>query len=83
MIGNPALVAAGGGYMYPMLAGVLAHGGMGVGAAGLSVPGNYFRGQSLPNAYPDSDTGKRGAGKDSDAGGSFQGYSNYSLYANC
>ncbi|CAL9233434.1 unnamed protein product, partial [Arabidopsis halleri] len=90
--------AAGGGYMYPMLAGALAHGGMGsdlvqssqmggigdpsVGAAGLSVLGSYFRGQSMPTAYPDSDAGgKRGTGKDSDAGGSsFHGYSNYSWY---
>lgn len=100
MMGNPALAAAGGAYMYPMLAGALGHGGYGsdflqssqmggtgepgVAAAGLSVLGNYFRGQSLPNAYPDSDTGKRGAGKDSDAGGSsFHGYSNYSWYAHC
>ncbi|XP_010429123.1 PREDICTED: UBP1-associated proteins 1A-like isoform X2 [Camelina sativa] len=102
MLGNPALSAVGGGYMYPMLAGAMGHGGMGsdmllqssqmggigepgVGVAGVSVPGNYFRGQqSLPNnnAYPDTDTGKRGAGKDADAGGSsFQGYSNYSCYA--
>ncbi|KAL9300258.1 UBP1-associated proteins 1A [Arabidopsis thaliana] len=102
MLGNPALAAAaaaGGGYMYPMLAGALAHGGLGsdmvqssqmggigvdpsVGAAGLSALGSYFRGQSLPSTYPDSDAGgKRGTGKDSDAGGSsFHGYSNYSWY---
>lgn len=104
MLGNPALAAAGGAYMYPMLAGALSHGGLGSGAlshdllqssqmggiggdpgvsAGLSVLGSYFRGQSLPSAYPDSDTGKRASGKDSDAGGSFHGYSNYSWYAHC
>ncbi|CAA7044858.1 unnamed protein product [Microthlaspi erraticum] len=91
MLGNPALAA---GYMYPMLASALSHGGLGsggalmgeagVGAAGLSSAlGSYFRDQSQPSAYPDSDTGKRGSGKDSDAGGSFQGYSNYSWYAHC
>ncbi|XP_006404660.2 UBP1-associated proteins 1A [Eutrema salsugineum] len=94
MLGNPALAAAAGGsYMYPMLASALTHGGLshdllqssqmgGIGepgvGAGLSALGSYFRGQNLPNAYPDSDTGKRGNGKDSDAGGSFHGYSNYS-----
>ncbi|VVB08451.1 unnamed protein product [Arabis nemorensis] len=103
MLGNPALAAAGGAYMYPMLAGALSHGGLGSGAlshellqsnqmggigeagvgAGLAALGSYFRGQSMSNAYPDSDTGKRGTSKDSDAGGSFPGYSNYSWYGHC
>ncbi|CAH8359238.1 unnamed protein product [Eruca vesicaria subsp. sativa] len=90
MLGNPALVAAaaaaaagggGGGYMYPMLASALTHGGGlgqmgGIGDPGLG--GSYFGGgQSLPNAYSDSDSGRKGSnGKDSDAGGSFNGYSN-------
>ncbi|KAF8079954.1 hypothetical protein N665_0989s0021 [Sinapis alba] len=76
MMGNPALAGGGGGYMYPMLAGQM--GGIGE----LSALGSYFGGQSLPTAYPDSDTtGIRGSGKDSDAGGgSFNGYSNYSWY---
>lgn len=93
MFGNPGLAAAGGGYMYPMLAGALGSdllqsnqmgriGEAGVGATGLSVVGSYFGGggQSLPSAYPDSGNRKRGASKDSDAGGSFHGYSNYSWY---
>ncbi|KAF8100369.1 hypothetical protein N665_0226s0030 [Sinapis alba] len=90
MMGNPALAAAaaGGGYMYPMLASALSHGALsqmgGIGeqpgvGAGISGIGSYLGGQRLPSAYPDSETGKRGgSGKDSDAGGSFHGYSNYS-----
>ncbi|CAN6900431.1 unnamed protein product [Brassica oleracea] len=80
MMANPALAAAaaagGGGYMYPMLASALGQMG-GIGDPGALGP--YFRGgQSLPSAYSDSDTGRKGNGKDSEAGGgSFQGYSNY------
>lgn len=83
MMGNPGLAAAaaGGGYMYPMLASALGQMGGIVGDPGLSALGPYFGGgQSLPpTAYSDPETiGKRGSGKDSDAGGgSFNGYSNY------
>lgn len=78
MMANPALAVAagGGGYMYPMLASALGQMG-GIGDPGAL--GAYFRGgQSLPSAYSDSDTGRKGSGKDSEAaGGSFQGYANY------
>ena len=48
---------------------------------GIGDPGalgaNFRGGQSLPTAYSDSDTGRKGNDKDSEAGGgSFQGYSN-------
>ncbi|KAF3563734.1 hypothetical protein DY000_02017844 [Brassica cretica] len=53
--------------MYPMLASVLGQMGR------IGDPGAlraYFRGgQSLPTAYSDSDTGRKGNGKDSEAGG--------------
>lgn len=72
IIRNPALAAAGGGYMHPMWASALSQMGEQAGVGISGGIGSYFRGQCLPSAYPDSETGNS---KDSDAGGSFHVYS--------
>ncbi|WZY89380.1 hypothetical protein YC2023_046115 [Brassica napus] len=53
IIRNPALAAAGGGYMHPMWASALSQMGEQAGVGISGGIGSYFRGQCLPSAYPD------------------------------